>query len=124
MTMCHSHPQLTEEEASRRDAVNRKADASELHRVAERKADIAHVKEALQHKADRSTVDSLKGAKAVSSELAGRIVLLKEELESKAGIKVEQPTVCLSSNWLSDAFHSAQLSMLKHHLSSLANVAV
>jgi hypothetical protein len=79
---------LTEEEAARRDAVNRKADQVDLHTVAAQKAGIGHVREALQHKADRTTVDALKATQAVSSDLAGRIALLKDDLKGKACIKV------------------------------------
>lgn len=79
---------MTEEEASRRDAVNRKADHLDLHRLAEQKADVGHVREALQHKADRTTVDALKATQAVSSDLAGRIALIKDEMKGKACVKV------------------------------------
>ena len=60
----------------------------ELHRLAEQKADIGHVREALQHKADRTTVDALKATQAVSSDLAGRIALLKDDVKGKACMKV------------------------------------
>lgn len=80
--------QLTEEEVSRRDAVSRKADQIELHRVATQKADIGHVKEALHHKADRSAVDSLKARQAVNSDIVGRIACLQDDIKGKACIQV------------------------------------
>jgi hypothetical protein len=56
--------------------------------MAEQKADIRHVREALQHKADRTAVTALKASQAVSSDLVGRIALLKEDLAGKANVKV------------------------------------
>jgi hypothetical protein len=84
--------QLAEEKASRQDSLSRKVDQFELHRVAEQKADIRHVREALQQKADRTAVDALKASQAVSTEVAGHIALLKEDLAGKASIKVKVPT--------------------------------
>lgn len=80
--------QVAEEEGARRDALSKKADVSEVYRVLEKKSDIAHVEEALRHKADSSTVAVLAERNEMSSDVAGRLILLKEEMVQKANVKV------------------------------------
>ena len=67
---------------------SKKVDVAEMWRALDKKADVAHVEEALHTKADCGALAKVQERSVANSDIAGRIILLKEELASKAAFKV------------------------------------